>query len=236
MQNYVELFTSQGNIVLLFWLSFLGGLIASISPCSLAMLPMIIGYIGGYSNEKPARTLVQLIFFVLGTAIVFTAIGIICAITGKVFVSFAGGYFGLFIAAIVMIMGLKLVGVLDFELPVVIKEIPQNKAQSIYLYPILLGAVFALAGTPCSTPILAAIMAFASLSASLIQAVVMLFLFAIGQGLILIVAGFLTSRLKNWKGFYKFSDVLLKISGVLLILAALYIYYKIFAPFVMKLL
>ena len=236
MQNYVELFTSQGNIVLLFWLSFLGGLIASISPCSLAMLPMIIGYIGGYSNEKPARTLVQLIFFVLGTAIVFTVIGIICAITGKVFVSFAGGYFGLFIAAIVLIMGLKLVGILDFELPVVIKEIPQNKAQSIYLYPILLGAVFALAGTPCSTPILAAIMAFASLSASLMQAVVMLFLFAIGQGLILIVAGFLTSRLKNWKGFYKFSDVLLKISGVLLILAALYIYYKIFAPFVMKLL
>lgn len=236
MQNYVELFTTQGNIVLLFWLSFLGGLIASISPCSLAMLPMIIGYIGGYSDEKPSKTLVQMIFFVLGTAVVFTLIGIICAITGKVFVSFAGGYFGLFIAAIVLIMGLKLVGVLDFELPVVIKEIPQNKAQSTYLYPILLGAVFALAGTPCSTPILAAIMAFASLSASLAQAVVMLFLFAIGQGLILIVAGFLTSRLKNWKGFYKFSDVLLKISGVLLILAALYIYYKIFAPFVMKLL
>ncbi len=236
MQNYVELFTTQGNIVLLFWLSFLGGLIASISPCSLAMLPMIIGYIGGYSDEKPSKTLVQMIFFVLGTAVVFTLIGIICAITGKVFVSFAGGYFGLFIAAIVLIMGLKLVGVLDFELPVMIKEIPQNKAQSTYLYPVLLGAVFALAGTPCSTPILAAIMAFASLSASLAQAVVMLFLFAIGQGLILIVAGFLTSRLKNWKGFYKFSDVLLKISGMLLILAALYIYYKIFAPFVMKLL
>ena len=236
MQNYVELFTTQGNIVLLFWLSFLGGLIASISPCSLAMLPMIIGYIGGYSDEKPSKTLVQMIFFVLGTAVIFTLIGIICAITGKVFVSFAGGYFGLFIAAIVLIMGLKLVGVLDFELPVMIKEIPQNKAQSTYLYPILLGAVFALAGTPCSTPILAAIMAFASLSASLAQAVAMLFLFAIGQGLILIVAGFLTSRLKNWKGFYKFSDVLLKISGMLLILAALYIYYKIFAPFVMKLL
>lgn len=236
MQNYVELFTSQGNIILLFWLSFLGGLIASVSPCSLAMLPMIIGYIGGYSKEKPSRTLLQMIFFVLGTAIIFTIIGIICALTGKVFVSFAGGYFGLIIAAIVMIMGLKLVGFLDFELPVIIKEIPQNKAQSIYLYPILLGAVFALAGTPCSTPILAAIMAFASLSASLAQAVIMLFLFAIGQGLILILAGFLTSRLKNWKGFYKFSDMLLKISGVLLILASLYIYYKIFAPFVMKLL
>ena len=236
MQNYIELFTSQGNIILLFGLSFLGGLVASVSPCSLAMLPMIIGYIGGYSKEQPARTLLQLIFFVLGTAIVFSVIGIVCAVTGKVFVSFAGGYFGLLIAAIVMIMGLKLVGFLDFELPVIIKEIPQNQTHSTYLYPILLGGVFALAGTPCSTPILAAIMAFASLSASLAQAVVMLFLFSIGQGLILILAGFLTSRLKNWKGFYKFSDMLLKISGVLLILAALYIYYKIFAPFVMKLL
>lgn len=230
MQNYIELFTSQGNIILLFWLSFLGGFIASISPCSLAMLPMIIGYIGGYSKEKPTKTLLQLIFFVFGTAIVFSTIGIICAITGKVFISFAGGYFGLIIASIVMIMGLKLVGFLDFEMPVLIKEIPQNQTQSTYIYPILLGGVFALAGTPCSTPILAAIMAFASLSASLIQAIIMLFLFSIGQGLILIIAGFLTSKLKNWKGFYKVSDFLLKFSGILLIITSVYIFYKIFAP------
>ncbi len=57
-------------------------------------------------------------------------------------------------------MGLKLTGVLDFELPVLIKEIPQGDSQSLFLYPMLLGAVFALAGTPCSTPILAGIMAF----------------------------------------------------------------------------
>jgi cytochrome c biogenesis protein CcdA len=74
-------------------------------------------------------------------------------------------------------------------------------------------------------------MAFASLSASITQAILMLFLFALGQGLILILAGFLTSHLKQWKGFYQFSDWLLKISGILLILAALYIYYKIFNPF-----
>ena len=196
--------------------------------------PMIIGYIGGYSDEKPSKTLVQMIFFVLGTAVIFTLIGIICAITGKVFVSFAGGYFGLFIAAIVLIMGLKLVGVLDFELPVMIKEIPQNKAQSTYLYPILLGAVFALAGTPCSTPILAGIMAFASLSANIVNAIIMLFLFSIGQGLILILAGFLTSRLKNWQNFYKISDILMKISGILLILASIYIFYKIFYPLIVK--
>ena len=234
MENYINLFTQQGSLAILVGLSFLGGLVASISPCSLAMLPIIIGYIGGYSDAKPLKTFVQMLFFVFGTAIVFSIIGIICALTGKVFISFAGGYFGIFLAGIIMVMGLKLIGVLDFELPVVIKEMPKNDGTNTYLYPIILGGVFALAGTPCSTPILAGIMAFASLSASIAQAILMLFLFSLGQGLILILAGFLTSHLKNWKGFYKFSDWLLKISGGLLVIASIYIFYKIFAPLIVK--
>lgn len=231
MENYISLFTQHGSLPLLFALSFFGGLVASISPCSLAMLPIIIGYIGGYSDAKPLKTFIQMLFFVFGTAIVFSVIGIICAITGKVFISFAGGYFGIFLAGIIMVMGLKLIGVLDFELPVMIKEMPKNDGTNTYLYPIILGGIFALAGTPCSTPILAGIMAFASLSASITQAILMLFLFSLGQGLILILAGFLTSHLKNWKGFYKFSDWLLKISGGLLVIASIYIFYKIFSPF-----
>ena len=234
MINYADLFTGNTSIMLLFGLSFLGGLVASISPCSLAMLPIIIGYVGGYSEEKPFKTFLQLVFFIMGTAIVFSIIGIICALTGKVFASVGGPYFSIVIASIVMIMGLKLVGFLDFEIPVLIKEMPKGDSASTFVYPLLLGAVFALAGTPCSTPILAAIMAFASLSASLMQAVIMLFLFSLGQGLILVLAGVLTSKLKTWKNFYKLSDILLKVSGVLLVVTSLYIFYKIFAPLIVK--
>ena len=98
--------------------SFLGGVVASISPCSLAMLPIIIGYIGGYSKETPAKTLLQMIIFIFGTSVVFSIIGIICAVTGKVFVSFLGSYFGLFIGSFLIVMGLKLAEILDFEFPV----------------------------------------------------------------------------------------------------------------------
>lgn len=231
MENFANLFTNEGSIPLLFALSFFGGIVASVSPCSLSMLPIIIGYVGGYSENTTAKTVLQMLSFVLGTAIVFTIIGIICAITGKVFISFAGGYFGIIIASIVLVMGLKLINVLDFEMPVIIKQMPKNEGTNTFIYPVILGAVFALAGTPCSTPILAGIMGFASLSANIIQAIIMLFLFSLGQGIILILAGFLTSKLKNLSGFYKFSDFLLKFSGILLILAALYLYYKIFLPF-----
>ncbi len=232
MENLTQLFSNQTNIYLLFLASFAGGLISSISPCSLSMLPLIIGYIGGYSKEKPLKTLLQMIVFVIGTGIVFSVIGIICALTGKIFLG--NPYFALVIASIIMIMGLKILGIIEFELPVIIKEIPQNKINNDFLYPLILGAVFALIGTPCSTPILASIMAFASISAKVTQAVIMLFLFSIGQGLILIIAGFITSKIKSNNNFYKFSETIMKLSGILLILVALYIFYKIFGAVLVK--
>ena len=234
MENYIDIFTQNSSLLILFGLSFLGGLIASVSPCSLSMLPLIVGYVGGYSKDTPLKTFIQMLFFVIGTAIVFSTIGIICAITGKVFVTFAGGYFGCIVASIILIMGLKLVGILDFELPVIIKEMPQNNGTNMFFYPVILGMVFALAGSPCSTPILAGIMAFASLSANIIQAVIMLFLFSLGQGLILIFAGLIVSNFKNMKNFYKYSDYLLKISGILLVFTSIYIFYKIFSPLIVK--
>ncbi len=227
MENLTELFNSQTSIYILFGAAFLGGLISSISPCSLSMLPLIIGYVGGYSKENPLKTLLQMIIFVIGSGIVFAVIGGICAFTGKLFVG--NPYFTLIVASIILIMGLKILDVIDFELPVIIKEIPQNNFNNEILYPLLLGAVFALIGTPCSTPILASIMGFASISAKVSQAVIMLFLFSIGQGLILIIAGFLTSKLKTGKNVYKVSEGILKFSGALLVLVALYIFYKIFS-------
>ncbi|MBR1460812.1 sulfite exporter TauE/SafE family protein [bacterium] len=228
MEGLSSIFSSQTSILVLFGASFLGGLISSVSPCSLSMLPLIIGYIGGYSEEKPLKTLFQMIFFVIGASIVFSIIGIICAITGKIFVG--NPYFALVVASIVLIMGLNILGILDFQLPVLIKEIPKNKFNNEFLYPILLGAVFALIGTPCSTPILASIMAFATMGAKISSAVIMLFLFSLGQGLILILAGFITSKLKDsGDKFYQISEMIMKISGILLILVSLYIYYKVFS-------
>lgn len=234
MENYLQTFQGMvgtghfGLIMLL--VSFLGGLLASVSPCSLAMLPIIIGYVGGYTEGNPAKTFLQMLFFVFGSSLVFATIGVICAMTGKVFISFAPVYFILLLGSLLMVMGLNILGALDFNMPVLIKQIPQSSGKNVVLYPILIGAVFAIAGTPCSTPILAGIMAFASMSTNILSAVLMLFMFSIGQGLILIIAGVFTSSLKGFKSFAHISEILLKLSGVLLILSSIYIFYKIFSP------
>lgn len=231
MNNLADIFSNPAQAwYLLLTASFFGGILASISPCSLAMLPLIIGYVGGYSEGTPAKIFLQLCFFILGTSIVFTIIGILCAVSGNVFASTFGGYFTIIIASLLLLMGLKLLGFLDFEIPTIIKAMPTNKNNSIFLYPILLGMTFALAGTPCSTPILAGIMAFAAIGKNLGMAILMLFLFSIGQGLILILVGLFTSEIKNMKFMSAFSNVLLKISGILLISVSVYLFWKIFIP------
>lgn len=236
MENFLTTFQGMAGSghfgLIMLVVSFLGGLLASISPCSLAMLPIIIGYVGGYSHESPAKIFLQMLFFVFGSSLVFATLGVICAVTGKVFVSFAPIYFILLLASLLLVMGLNVIGVLDFNMPVLIKQMPQSTGKNMVLFPILIGAVFAIAGTPCSTPILAGIMAFASMSTNIMDAVLMLFMFSLGQGLILIIAGVFTSSLKGFKHFAHISEILLKLSGVLLILSSFYIYYKIFSPLV----
>ena len=234
MDNLVQVFSNvnQATWYIMLLASFMGGVLASLSPCSLAMLPLIIGYIGGYSKETPTRTFIQLSCFIFGTAIVFSTIGIICALTGKVFAPVLGGYFTVIIASLLLVLGLKLLDILDFETPTIIKTMPVNSANSIFLYPMLLGFTFALAGTPCSTPILAGIMAFATMGKSLYLAILMLFLFAVGQGVILILAGLFTSGIKNLKTLAKFTEFMLKASGILLIAVSFILFYKIFAPLI----
>lgn len=231
MEHYVNLFSTGANAPVLLLISFLGGVVASISPCSLAIIPLIMGYVLGFSKQNAFKTAIQLLFFILGSAVIFSIIGILCAITGRVFISIGGAYFMLILASFVMIMGLKLLGILDFEMPVIIKQIPKNDGSNLILYPFIVGVFFSLAGTPCSTPILAAIMSFAALANKILLAIFMLFLFAIGQGMIILIVGVGLSKVKSMNKIALFSDYLLKFSGLLLVCASLYIFYKIFAPF-----
>lgn len=213
-------------------ISFLGGIIASISPCTLGILPIIIGYVGGYDKEKNSfHTFIQMTSFVLGLSIILTVIGIICAVGGRVFVSIGGNYWVLFMGSLIMIFGLNLLGIIEIPIPVIIKKMPKTKGKSLFIYPFILGVFFALAATPCSTPILAGIMSFATLSQNMLYAALMLLAFSFGQGIIIILTGLFTSLIKNLRSINKYSGLLMKLCGILLVLSSLFIFYKVFSPY-----
>ena len=133
--NLAQYFQSSQSVALFLVVSFLGGVLSSISPCSLGMIPLIVGYVGGYGDSNKFKTFIQLSSFVLGLAVVLTAIGIICALTGKVFVSFGGSYWILFLASLILIFGLNLLGLVELNLSPIVKRIPKGNSASLFVYP-----------------------------------------------------------------------------------------------------
>lgn len=234
MDNLLQAFSvysANNNFImpLLIIISFFAGILASLSPCSLGVLPLIIGYVGGYSKENNKRLLIQMLSFSFGLSLVLSIIGVLCAITGRAFTGFASPILILIFASVIIIMGLNLLGLIDINFPAIVKKMPQNKSGSLFILPFLVGTFFALASSPCSSPILASIMALAAISTSIIFSITLLFSFAIGQCIIIIVFALFTSTLKHTGTLVKYSEILMKVCGIILIAAGIFIYYRIFS-------
>ena len=209
-------------------LIFIGGIVSSLSPCTLGILPVIMGYVGGYSENTTKRTVIQVLCFVFGLSAVLTTLGMIAAFTGKALGFHVNPVFGLVLSSLIMVMGLSLLEVIEVPMPIIIKQMPKNNNNNLILYPIILGGTFALASTPCSTPILAGIMAYASLKANLMLGGILLFCYALGQSVILVFAGLFTSMFKKISILKTFSHHFNKFSGTILIAASIFLYLKIF--------
>ena len=231
LQHMTALQTGHGTLIL-FVMTFLGGIVASASPCSLGLLPVVIGYVGGSDHKKDIRLMVQVISFILGIAIALTGIGVTCAMTGQVLGANANPYLILVLASLIMIMGLHVLEVLYVPVPTVVKQLPKNTNGSLFWLPLLIGIAFAFGTTPCSTPILASIMAFASMKSNIATGASLFFVFALGQGVILMVAAFFTNACKKLLSMHSLSSAIMKSSGAVLVLASIYLFYKVFSPFI----
>ncbi|MGN0014021.1 MAG: cytochrome c biogenesis CcdA family protein [Candidatus Gastranaerophilaceae bacterium] len=216
------------NILILIIISFLGGVISSISPCTIALLPLILAYICGTSNNSYKELALKLLSFSVGLSTIMSILGLFCAVSGKVLGSFASPVLLIIFGSVLMALGLQLTGIIDIPLPTVVKKIPKSESTSLFWYPFLIGVLFAFLASPCSTPILVAIMAFATASTKYATAFLMLFAFALGQCIIIVFAGLFASFLKNLQKIQKYTGTLIKISGVILIIFALFIWTSIY--------
>lgn len=208
--------------------SFLGGIISSVSPCSIALLPLILAYVCGTKNSTYSDLGMKLLAFSLGLSSILSVIGILCASAGKVFGGFNIPVLILLFGSVLMVLGLQLAGIIDLQLPTIVKKIPQSNSTSRFWYPFLIGVLFAFLAAPCASPILLAIMAMATKTSDYLTAFFMLFAFAFGQCIIVILAGLFASFLKNLQKIQKYTDILVKISGWVFIVFALCIWTNVF--------
>lgn len=220
---------SLGNQALLAILvAFAGGLLSSLSPCVLAILPLMVGYIGGYSEDNTYKAFIQSLLFSVGFTLVLTIVGLFAAVAGQVVGSFIGSWWFIILAIIAIVMGLSLLEVFYINFPTFIKDMPKSNYGKIFS-PIILGMAFGTMATPCSTPILIVLISYVAYKGDILFGTLFLASYAFGHSVILLLCGTFTGLVKQIGHFRKWSSYITKISGILLIIIGIYlIIYSIF--------
>lgn len=224
LQNFLETTLPgalNGVSLLSFVIVYIGGVITSISPCILTMIPVTVGYIGGYDsqeNESRLRGFFTSLVFVLGMSVTFSVFGLAAVLLGRIFGQVGDAWY-YFLAILAIIMGLHLLGVINIRFPI-FNLTPVKKRGLIHAF--IIGLMFGLVMSPCATPVLAVIIAYVVSTKNVVSGAGLLFVYGLGHGLPLIIAGTFTAAIKQMSRFQRFSHYITLGSGVILILLGLY--------------
>ncbi len=202
------------------FLAFLGGVASSLLPCAVGMLPVMVGYVGGYSQQSRWALLGQILLFMLGFALVLTALGIAASLLGTAMGAMVGAYWYYILGALAVVMGLQLLEAIHLPLPQLVTRMPETTGGR-FLTPLVLGLAFGAATSPCGTPFLTGILGFISNEQNWVLGGLSLFAYAVGQSMILLVAGIFTGILKQMAALRKVGAFITRLSGVVFVLAGL---------------
>jgi cytochrome c-type biogenesis protein len=197
-----------------------------LSPCHLASIPLIVGFIDKQGPTTTRRAFVMSLLFATGILITIAVIGAITAAAGRM-MGDVGRYGNYFVAAIFFLVGLHLLDVIGapWSGPGTIGMQRKGLAAGF-----LLGLIFGIAIGPCTFAYMAPMLAvtFKLGSSNLPYGIALLLAYGVGHCSVIVLAGTCTElvqRYMNWNEKSRGTVILRRVCGVLVLIAGLYMIY-----------
>ena len=214
----------ENNIWLAPFLAFAAGALTSLTPCSVSSVPLVIGYVGGSAGSDTRKAFRLSLVFVFGSALTFTAFGAAASTVGMFFMGAASWWY-LILGSLMVLMALQTWGI--FEI-IPSSYLMSKNIKKGYLGAFIAGILGGIFSSPCSTPVLIALLAIVAGKGSIIWGALLLILYSIGHGLPALAAGtscsFAQKLSENIEETRAGSIIKLAL-GALILLAGLYMLY-----------
>jgi cytochrome c-type biogenesis protein len=177
---------------------FAGGVLTSLTPCIYPMIPITAAIVGGTSVAAPDRTkpsksrpVALTLTYVLGLALVYSALGLFAGMTGTLFGTVSTNpWLYLAMANLLLLAALAMLDVVHIRLPTAIVERASNVGRAGRLSgAFAMGAMSGLVAAPCSAPVMAAVLTWVASTKSAVLGFVYLLVFSLGMCTLLVAVG-----------------------------------------------
>ena len=205
-------------------LALLAGVLTSFTPCSLSSIPLVIGFVGGTGQRDTKRAFRLSLTFAAGAAVTFTALGVIASLAGRLMGTSTSWWY-IILGVLMVLMALQTWGV--FEI-IPSSYLLGKSTKRGYVGAFLAGILGGVFSSPCSTPVLIALLAIVAGQGSILWGILLLLLYSIGHGILAVVAGTsvgFVQKLSASEKYGKVSNILKIIMGALILLIGFYMFY-----------
>jgi cytochrome c-type biogenesis protein len=201
-----------------------GVLSVILSPCHLAGIPLVIGFISDQQELSRGKAVLLSAVFAAGILITIAVIGLITGLAGRI-LGDLGGFAKYLTAGLLILFGLYLLGLIPMAFGGT--SFPQRIRQRGPWAALLLGLVFGVALGPCSFAFMAPVIGAALPAAAtrFALAVGLFAAYALGHCLVIVIAGSssrLVRRVLRWNERSKGIMIVKRVCGVLVIAIAMY--------------
>jgi len=194
---------------------FLAGMLSSASPCVLATIPLVVGFVGGYADGDRWKAFRYSLSFIIGLSLTFTAFGAAAGLLGTMFGTL-GGWWYVAAGTVAVVVGLQMAGLYEIHLPVKREFKPKRGGMA---GAFLFGLFFGIVSSPCATPVLVVILTLVATKGEIIYGIALMFVYALGHCLLMLAAGTFTGFVEAFvqaKGVVNASTWGKRIGGVII--------------------
>jgi thioredoxin:protein disulfide reductase len=208
----------QGSL-LAFAVAFAGGVATSLTPCVYPLIPITVSMFGARKAATRGEAVTLSALYVIGIAVMYSALGVAAAATGKAFGSVMQNAWVMAGVAVVLgAMAASMFGAFDLQLPSS-WQVRLNRVGGTGRAGALgMGLVAGVIAAPCTGPVLAAALTFIAAKGSIAFGVGIMFVYALGMGLLFFLIGAFSIALPKSGPWM---DTVKSVFGVALLAAAL---------------